>query len=249
MDTKTIIYLTDNTLNEKLASLCRKNLLEVAGDIPIVSVSQEPIKLGMNICMGKIGKSWISLYKQLLAGLKAIKTKFISIAEHDCLYTNEHFRWIPPRVDTFYYNMNCWLTQWGGNHPELDGMYSRWHDKRWALSQLVCARDLLKKSVEERLNLLLKGETMDERFLGAGEFGVMTMRMIHKAKRIAKSGQSFQLQRYLKNFLAKQKAEAFKTTLPNLDIRHSTNFTGPKRGKHRCYSVPYWGKFEELING
>ena len=78
---KTIIHLTDNSLDEELARFCRKILVQEARDIPIVSVSQKPIKLGTNICVGKIGKSWFSLYKQLIAGLEEAKTTTIRIAE------------------------------------------------------------------------------------------------------------------------------------------------------------------------
>lgn len=58
-----------------------------------------------------------------------------------------------------------------------------------------------------------------------------------------------QLQRYLKEYTTRYNSESFMTTLPNLDIRHSTNFTGPKRGKKRCYELTYWGSFKEIING
>jgi hypothetical protein len=37
------------------------------------------------------------------------------------------------------------------------------------------------------------------------------------------------------------------TNIPNLDIRHGSNFTGPKRGKDRCYELLYWGKFDDVI--
>jgi hypothetical protein len=71
---KTLIYLTDNSLAEPIASKCRELLVREAKDIPIVSVSQEPIELGLNVCVGKIGRSWLSLYKQMMAGLEAVKT-------------------------------------------------------------------------------------------------------------------------------------------------------------------------------
>ena len=122
----TILYLTDNTLDPEIASACRVVLKREARDIPIVSVSQKPIDLGKNICVGEIGRNWISLYKQILAGLEAIETEFVVIAEHDCMYSHEHLSWTPPKDDRFYYNHNHWLVQWGGNHPEMNGMYSYW---------------------------------------------------------------------------------------------------------------------------
>jgi len=247
MAVKEIIYLTDNSLDPTIAKLCRRLLLREAQGIPIISVSQEPLDFPNNICLGKIGKCWTSLYKQLYAGLDKATAPYISIAEHDCLYTHEHLEWTPPRDDTFFYNYNCWLVQWGGNHPELNGMYSYW-PKRTALSQLVCNRELLKSFVKERLDLLTTGASMDKEFFATGEFGVINKRTIHKAQRIANSGSSQHLESLLKKYLGKSKAGTFTTQLPNLDIRHGSNFTGPKRGKKRVYTIDYWGRFSKIMD-
>jgi len=239
---KTILYITDNTLDETLAKKCREVLLREAGDIPIISISQKPIDLGTNICLGEIGRSWMSLYKQQLAGLKEAKTKYISIAEHDCLYTREHFEWMPPKDDVFYYNQNCWFVQWGGNHPELNGMYSTYWEERYALSQLVCNRELYIKAIEERIYMFKNGL---KAITNAGEPGVC--KELGKVYKLAISGSSAHLSGYMERHLSKFNAETFKTINPNLDIRHKTNFTGPKRGKNRTYKLPYWGKFNEIM--
>jgi hypothetical protein len=248
---KSVLYLTDNSLDEKLAEFCRKQIIDncesdvnIGFDFDIISVSQKPIIFGKNICVGEIGRSWLSLYKQMMAGLEACETKYIGIAEHDVLYSSEHLQWIPPTDDTFYYNHNCWLVQWGGNHPELNGMYSYW-PKRFALSQLVCNKELLKESIKERLSLLENGYHMVKGLKGAGEPGVADNIAIGQLE--AGSGRPTQLQRYLKGFLKEYKSESFKTEQPNVDIRHSSNFTGPKRGKMRRYDLPYWGKFSDLV--
>jgi hypothetical protein len=248
---KSILYLTDNSLDEKLAEFCKLKLIDNCDSdisidkvIPIISVSQKPIRFGKNICVGEIGRSWLSLYKQMMAGLEACETKYVGIAEHDVIYGPEHLQWIPPTDDTFYYNHNCWLVQWGGNHPELNGMYSYW-PKRFALSQLVCNKELLKESIKERLSLLENGYHMVKGLKGAGEPGVADKIAIGQLE--AGSGRPTQLQRYLKGFLKEYKSESFKTEQPNLDIRHSSNFTGPKRGKMRRYDLPYWGDFRKLM--
>ena len=242
----TIIYLTDNTLAEPLASRVRELLVREAHDIPIISVSQKPIELGTNICLGEIGRNWLSLYRQMMAGIEATQTPFVAIAEHDCLYTHEHLSWIPPTSDRFYYNHNFWLVQWGNGHPELAGMYSHWPN-RYALSQLVCSRDLLKASIKERLALLENGYVMAKGLAGAGEPGVVDAKALVKAQNAAVSGKPIQLQRYLHGCFTEYKSEVFKTELPNLDIRHGGNFTGPKRGKERTYDLPYWGNFKEVM--
>lgn len=249
MDT-TILYTTDNSLDEEIANTCRKWLVKTAGDIPIVSVSQKPIDLGENICLGEMGRSWLSLHKQLLAGLQAVKTKYVAIAEHDCLYSTEHLTWTPPTDDTFYYNDNMWLLQWKGNHPEFEGMYSFWPG-RYALSQLVSNRDLHLKSVEKRINIIDSDRGFEKQVLRLGEVGTTKLRgTLDALQSRAASGSCAYLRPLMKDFVAyleDEKAEKFKTKEPTLDIRHGTNFTGPKRGKNRRWELPPWGKLEDLI--
>lgn len=244
----TILMLTDNSLSEDIAAPCRRILLREAGDIPIVSVSQKPIDLGRNICVGEIGRSWLSLYRQILAGLEAIETENVVIAEHDCCYSHEHLSYQISDPEIFWYNANHWLVEGpGGNHPELYGMYSYW-PKRTALSQLICARDLLMESTREVLGLLGHGLKVAQGLHFYGEPGVKS-KQFEKAFVEASSGRSSQLQAYLKDYVSKYSSAFFRTELPNLDIRHGSNFTGPKRGTKRRYELPYWGKFSEVMNG
>jgi len=240
---KTILYLTENRLDPKIAELCIKYLKIAAGDNPIISVSQKPIDLGINICVGAIGRNWLNIYKQQLEGLKVATTDFVAIAEHDVLYTSEHFDWKPPANDTFYYNYNCWFVEWGGHHPELNGMYSFWNRQRKALSQLICDRKLLIESIEERLVLLEGGLRILRRL---GEPGAFPPEVV-TAARIAVSGDCKYLSPYLEEHLRKFKSEVFKTKNPNLDIRHDSNFTGPRRGKLRRYELSPWGEFKNII--
>lgn len=238
-----IIYLTDNTLDEQIAKVCRDNLLKQAGDIPIISVSQKPINFGKNVCVGEIGRSWLSLYKQLYAGLYMSESENVVIAEHDCLYEAEHLHFTPPRDDTFCYNQNTWLLQWGGNHPELNGMYSYWPN-RFCLSQLVCNRKLFLNWVEGMLSLL--GEKINKDLMHA-EPGICTEKEIETVRKRARNGKSSYLHTYLTNFLEKYKKETFKTKVAIVDIRHGTNFTGPRRGGKRRFELPYWGRMECLL--
>lgn len=236
---KTIIYTTDNSLDDQIANKCKEELKKIAGNIPIISVSHKPVlDLGINIALGEMKRCWMSLYLQLQTGLMMAKTKHVIIAEHDCLYTPEHLEWTPPRDDTFYYNENVWFVQWGGNHPELNGMYSTYWDTRMALSQLITNRELLLNSINERIYFFNNGLKSIQH---AGEPGVA--KDVQKAAKWAISGRPVHLQKLLENHITKYNAKTFKTKLPNLDIRHSSNFTGPKRGKNRRYELPYWGKF------
>lgn len=237
MDT-TIIYYTDNQLDPVIFDLCSNNLKRTG--FPIVSVSHEPIALGENICVGKQKRCWLTLYRQLKAGLEAAQTKYVAMAEHDCLYTAEHFGWRPPKGDTFYYNENVWLVQWGKqSHPELNGMYSRYWKQRLALSQLVCSRELMLQSVDAKLEIIDRGH--EKAMLHIGEPGVT------RARTLAESGRPAYLKKYMQ-CLDKEKYDVFRTERPNLDIRHDKNFTGPKRGRKRRFKIKYWGRFQNLID-
>lgn len=245
----TIIYYTHNILTEPLFTACVNHLKKSAKGFPIISVSHKPMDLGTNICIGKHKVSWLGLYKQLFTGIKAAKTKYVAAVEHDCFYTKEHFSWEPPRDDTFYYNENHWLVQYAEkSHPELKGMFSRYWKQRLALSQMICNRELLIETLNERLALLDKDHKLVRQIIFAGEPGLSKMRSVETARRWAKSGRPVYLKKYLKDQLDKEKYGVFKTKIPNLDVRHDTNFTGAKRGKRRRFKVRHWGRFEDLIN-
>lgn len=105
---KTIIYYTCNRISDFFANNVKSRLLELAGDIPIISVSHKPIDFGNNICLGDIGISVYNIYKQIFIGAQQAKTKYVICCEDDCIYTPEHFDYIPPD-DIFYYNENNWV--------------------------------------------------------------------------------------------------------------------------------------------
>lgn len=238
----TIICCTDNSLEAPIANLCIRHLKKSAGDLPIISVSHKPVDLGKNICIGEQKRCWLTLYRQLLAGLDAADTEWVHIAEHDCLYTDEHFAFIPSDPDAFWYNENVLLVQWSDHLPELRGMYSRWGTRRLALSQLVCRRELLIASTEAKLAVLDEGSVRHIKHIG--EPGISHIR---SAAKWAASGRPVYLKQFLQDQLEGEKYRTFETRIPNLDIRHNGNFTGPKRGRQRTWDHPYWGRFADLM--
>ena len=125
MLSKTIVYLTDNSLEDWFEKRCQELLTKAARGLPIVSVSQKPLNFGKNYCVGEIGQSGLSIDLQMQEALKHVDTKWVTIAEHDCVYSSEHFDFEPTDEDRFWYNDNVWLLQLSNpNHPELDGTYS-----------------------------------------------------------------------------------------------------------------------------
>lgn len=242
--TSTIIFCTDDSCPKEIFEVVVKRLKEV--DLPIVSVSHTPLDLGTNICIGKQKRSWLTLYRQLHLGLQAATTKYIHIAEHDCLYSEEHFAWRPPEDNIFYYNENVCLVQYSNElHPELNGMFSSWRHTRLALSQLVCNRELYLKTLERRLDILDKDNSLVRSIDNIGEPGVS--RISSRARKWAASGRPVYLKEFLGRVLELEKYETFKTEVPNLDIRHTRNFTGPRRGGKRSMEDPYWGKLRDIL--
>jgi hypothetical protein len=109
---RTIVYFTDSRLEEGLDSAVRKQLLKAANGIPIISVSQKPIDFGKNICVGIKPRSYLSLYQQLLIGIKAAQPNTIIFScEHDVFYNPEYFEFTPPRENRIFFNRNRYYWQ------------------------------------------------------------------------------------------------------------------------------------------
>ena len=228
-DETTIIYYTDNSLEEQFAQKVRDYLIEAAGDIPIISVSQKPLDFGLNVCLGELGRSHLSMYRQILAGVEAATTKYVALAEHDCLYTKEHFGYVPSNGE-FCYNTNHWFVQW--NHKR-DGEYSR-RPNRLSLSQLICERELLIEAVKEKMFLLESGAKIQRGVAGACEPGV--------------ADNSIAFVNLPPDFVAlPAKSKEFETVWPNLDIRHGHNFSGRRLWRGVKHELPYWGNFHQVM--
>ena len=105
----TIIYYTSNREDPGFEARVQENLLRVCGGLPIISVSQKPIHLGTNICVGDVGVSGFNMFRQVQIACEAAKTPFVISAEADCLYPPDYFQFIPPRIDAPYRNSNLYV--------------------------------------------------------------------------------------------------------------------------------------------
>lgn len=142
MNDRTIIYYTSNRENEDFEGKIKEKLLENSHGIPIISVSQKPIKLGKNICIGIHKPSNVLLYHQVLTGLKAAKTPIIVSAEADFLYPPNYFNFIPPRLDVIYRYNNVrlmWKNHWG------------FFKKRYSEGAQIAGREYLISVIEKAL--------------------------------------------------------------------------------------------------
>lgn len=140
-----IVYYTSNRIPERFARATREQLARAAGDLPIVSVSQQPLALGENICLGDIGHTPFNIYRQLLVGAKAAKTRYIACAEDDVLYSAEHFHTRLPSPGRFLYDRARWALFTWLNPPVLS-----WRGQRNVLHQMLAERELLIECLEER---------------------------------------------------------------------------------------------------
>jgi hypothetical protein len=156
----TIIYYTSNYLDEHnpyFVDNTKRVLKEAIQDTPLISVSHKPMDFGENICVGDIGRSNRNIYWQILTGAIAAKTKYVAMAEDDVLYPRQHFQGRPISDDTLWYDMNKWsIFTW--SKP----MVFSWRH-RMIIFSLICTRDLLVRSLTERLE---KFPAYDTQFCG-----------------------------------------------------------------------------------
>ncbi len=109
MSDVTIIYYTSNKEDPEFEKRVQENLLKVSGGLPIISVSQKPIDLGTNICVGDVGVSGFNMFRQVQIACQAAKTPFVISAEADCFYPPDYFEFIPPRLDVPYRDQNLYV--------------------------------------------------------------------------------------------------------------------------------------------
>jgi len=141
----TILYYTANKISDVFYENTRKQLLVAAEDRPIVSVSQKPIDLGHNVCVGDIGADVYNLYWQVLQGAKEVKTKYVATAEDDALYAPGYYDAYRPHEGVFAYNMNKWGIYTWSNPPVFTYKLDR-----YVFWSLICETEMLIKALTER---------------------------------------------------------------------------------------------------
>lgn len=244
----TIIYITDSELDPVLADLCRKYLIRAAEGKRIISVSQEPLDFGENICIGKIGRCGLNIDRQIKAGLEQVKTRYIAIAEHDCIYPPEHFNYEPPNEINFFYNDNSWLLQYRNYaHPDFNGMFSYFKNRR-AQSQLIAGTDAMRRAIDQKIDIL-SDPSVREHWPVRVRIGEPGTDVLHRSRRFFTNPKLQRKWNAVKDYIINCNALPFKTLIPTIDIRHGDNFTGGRRGTFRRYSLSPWGTMEDILKG
>jgi hypothetical protein len=105
----TVLYYSSNRESEDFERKIIENLISKSGGMPIVSVTQVPINLGKNICVGPRPHSYTSEFMQIRLGLEAIDTPYVLTAESDFLYPPEYFTFTPEKEGMVYRYWGVWV--------------------------------------------------------------------------------------------------------------------------------------------
>jgi glycosyltransferase involved in cell wall biosynthesis len=101
-----IVYYSDNRPDERILEAARASI-EASG-LPITAVVLNegfywPAAENVSF-FGERG--YLTMFRQILAGLEALDTDYAFLAEHDVLYHSSHWDFVPPNDSTYYYNVN-----------------------------------------------------------------------------------------------------------------------------------------------
>jgi hypothetical protein len=200
-----IIYYTDCHLREPIWSMAQKYIKD--SGLPIVSCSLKPINFGKNIVLEGELRSYPTMCKQILTALENLDTDYVFFCEHDVLYHPSHFDFIPPRDDTYYYNVNNWRWWFG-----FDKAIS--YDELTSLSSLCCNRKLAIEHYKYRLKLI-------------DEWGLDKIRS-REPRWARKFGYEPGTKKRRNGGVTDEEHVKRKSEFPNIDIRHRGTFSAPK---------------------
>lgn len=228
MNDLTIIYYTANYLddhNPYFLANTKRQLLKAVGDLPIISVSQKPIDLGQNICVGDTGRSHLNIYRQILIGAREAKTKYVAMAEDDILYSYEHFHEYVPQENRFAYDINKWqIFTWAA--PPVFA-----YTHRRVVNSLIAKRDMLVSALEERF----------DKFKDVPEENIPLKFWGDPGRYEKELGVSF------------RETEEFTSKVPNIVFNHPEAFgylklgMRKRMGPEQVDSLPDWGTAEEIL--
>lgn len=140
----TVVFYTANYISEYFWNNVKANLVKAVGDLPLISVSQKPMDFGENICVGNIGRSHLNIYRQILTGTQAAKTKYVALAEDDIFYPQSHFEIRPSSDNVFCYDINEWRFYTWTRPPIFS------YQGNIVVHQLISSRDYLCDAMERR---------------------------------------------------------------------------------------------------
>lgn len=208
--TKGVLYYTDNQLDEKIAKACR-NQLRKAFTGKTVSVSLKPIFFRQNIVL-PLERGYLTMAKQILAGLEALDTDIVFFCEHDILYHPSHFDFTPTNKNLYYYNTNSWMLRAEDGH----GLF---YEHR-SLSGMCGFRETLLKHYKERVRRIeeLEASAINGIVKATSGNDIPLKEGIHRLG--FEPGTHGRPEK-----IDELGAESYKSKLPNIDIKHKNNLT------------------------
>lgn len=187
-----IIYYTSNRLKAEIKAGCWKQIEQ----------SGLPITVNDKV-VGEVGA--MSMFRQIFDCLERAKETYVFFCEHDILYHPSHFKFVPPRDDTFYYNVNVWRWNYYSDRVIT-------YDHHASVSGLCVNRELAREFYERRISIILsKGYDKLPTFGNP----VWARSMGYEPGKFNKEGES-------------AKKEEWRSEFPNIDIRHTRTMTAPK---------------------
>jgi len=216
----TVIFLTLDRLPIKFKEYQKQALLEAIGDAQLLIVSRIPHE-GWNL-IDTNEPGYLNIYRQMLRAAKECDTKYIAVAEDDCLYPPEHFKLRPPE-DTVLFNQHRWaLFTWGVPTYSMR--------QRKSNSTMIAPRQLVIDALEERF--AKHGDNWPEAFIGEigrerveDELGVTRRKSVEVFSEIG----VVQLNHV---FAHEERQRRKRKTL----------------GQIKAYDIPKWGKAEDLLH-
>ena len=140
-----IIYYEDNRISGPIIDHSRASI--VASGLPITSCSlNTPIDFGDNYVLENRKRSYPTMVDQIIIALENSKEDYVFFCEHDVLYHQSHFEFVPQEDDMYYYNLHHW--RW--RYP-TDKAVS-WQ-RVVSLSQMVCNRKMALVHFRERMRV------------------------------------------------------------------------------------------------
>jgi len=145
----TIIYYTSNTEKSDFENQIIETLKMNCSGLPIISVSHKPMTLGINICVGEVGRSSYNQWRQLQIGASTARTRFVALAESDFLYPKEHFNIIFDKENVFYAPLRVY---------QLCSMKNRLHKyipmhRRYREGTSIVGREYLLETLDSMLGI------------------------------------------------------------------------------------------------
>lgn len=212
-ETKGIIYYTDNALNLRISHAVQDQLKKA--NLPIISASLKPMSFGKNIVV-KGERGYLTMARQILAGLEASDAEIIFFCEHDVLMHPSHFNFIPPDKNKYYYNTHVYRVRASDGHA----LYC---DELQQLSGLCAYRETLLKHYRERVRRLEENSDSS-----------------HVRKMGFEPGTHNRPER-----IDDLKAESWQSEFPNIDIRHDGNLTPSRWRKDQFRNERYTRGWKE----